>query len=343
MIKISSAGAKVLNHLVSCDGFYSDSSYRVQTHAHSDHTKKFASSLIHTIVATTPTLEILSHQNNIPMLMERPHVHNIGVNDFIEFEDCKIQFKDAMHMIGSVQVAIEYTNGDCIGYSGDFSAHAINNPINVDYLLVDSTYGHPESVRNFTQDQASQVLIDLIGDNFRLAPIYLKANMGTLQKSLSKINNAFHFLPILITKKELELFNIYNKNGYTLNNLHIDNPLKEDIINIKDENKYIKIYSDISELPSDTSDHISIRLSSIFHRNSGILTKHSDNHYTVSISEHADFNETIEYIKNVNPKFVYTDPSTNSKYANNLSKEIKKLLGIDSKSAKVNRTYKWGK
>jgi len=246
-------------------------------------------------------------------------------------------------MIGSVQVAIEYTNGDCIGYSGDFSAHAINNPINVDYLLVDSTYGHPESVRNFTQDEANQVLIDLIGDNFRQAPIYLKANMGTLQKSLSKINNAFHFLPILMTNKELELFNIYNKNGYALTNLHIDNPFKEDIIDIKDEKKYIKIYSDRSELPSDTSDHISIKLSSIFHRNFGILTTHSDNHYTVSISEHADFNETIEYIRSVNPKFVYTDPSTSSKYANNLSIQIKKLLGVDSKSAEVNRTHQWGK
>lgn len=343
MIKISSAGAKVLNQLVSCDGFYCDSKYRVQTHAHSDHTKKFASSLIHIIVATTPTLEILSKQNNILMLIDRPHVFNIGANESVEFEDCKIQFKDAMHMIGSVQVAIEYSNGDCIGYSGDFSAKAINNPIDVDYLLVDSTYGHPDSIRNFTQDEANQILINLIGDNYIRAPIYLKANMGTLQKTLSKINNAFPFLPILISKKEMEIFNIYNRNGYSLSNLHIDNPFKEDIIDIKDENKYIKIYSNKNELPSDTSDHISIKLSSIFHRNSGILTTHSDNHFTVSISEHADFNETIEYIRNVNPKFVYTDPSTSSKCANNLSKEIKRLLDIDSKSAKVNRTYEWGK
>lgn len=343
MINISSAGAKILNQLVSCDGFYCDSKYRVQTHAHSDHTKKFASSLIHTIIATTPTLEILSKQNNIPMLINRPNVFNIGANESVEFHDCKIQFKDAMHMIGSVQVAIEFNNGDCIGYSGDFSSEAINNTIDVDYLLVDSTYGHPDSVRNFTQEEANQILIDLIGDNYIQSPIYLKAKMGTLQKTLSKINNAFPFLPILIDKKEMEIFKIYNRNGYSLSNLHIDNPFKEDIIDIKDENKYIKIYTNKSELPSDTSDHISIKLSSIFHRNSGILTIHSDNHFTVSISEHADFNETIEYVKNVNPKFVYTDPSTSGKYANNLSKEIKRLLSIDSKSAKVNQTYEWGK
>ena len=343
MIKISSTGAKVLNKLVSCDGFYCDSKFRVQTHAHSDHTRNFKSSLNQNVVATKPTLEILSQKNNLPKLLDRPHIYDLGVNESIEFDDCKIQFKDAMHMIGSVQVEVHYNNGQRIGYSGDFSAKAIENPIQVDVLLVDSTYGDPNSVRNFTQEQANNELIDVIGNNYLRGPIYLKGNMGPLQKSLSIINNEFPSLPILISSKDLNIMKVYNKYGYSISNFHIDNQLKKEIIDIRDENRYIKTYPNLSQIPSDISDHISINLSSIFHRRSGIITKHSDNHYTVSISEHADFNETIEYIKNVNPKFVFTDPSINNKYANNLAIEIKRLLSIDSKSAQVNQTYEWGK
>jgi Cft2 family RNA processing exonuclease len=343
VINISSTGAKVLNNLVTCDGFYCDSRYRVQSHAHSDHTKKFASSLSQNIVATTPTLEILSTQQSIPGLIERPYVFSLGANDLIKFEDCKIIFKDAMHMIGSVQVAVEFSDGNSIGYSGDFSAEAINNPINVDYLLVDSTYGHPDAVRKFSQEEAKQALIDLVGNNFIKYPIYLKADMGTLQKALSILNNEFQFLPILMNKKDKEVFDIYNKNGYSFDNIHIDNPFKKEIIDIRDENKYIMFYNNKRDLPSDTSDHISIWIKCLYHRNSGPLTVHGDNSYTVAISDHADFNDTIDYIRNVKPKFVYTDPTTNKKYANNLSNEIKKLLGIKSKPAKVNLGYEWGK
>jgi Cft2 family RNA processing exonuclease len=167
--------------------------------------------------------------------------------------------------------------------------------------------------------------------------------MGTLQNTLSIINNTFPFLPILMTNKDKKIFDIYNKNGYAIDNIHLDDPLKKEIIEIKDEKKYIKFYRNKSVLPSDTSDHISIRLKSVYHRNSGPLTVHGDNSYTVAISDHADFNETIEYIQNVKPKYVFTDPATSMKNASNLSKEIIKKLRIESKPAKVNTKYEWGK
>ena len=115
-----------------------------------------------------------------------------------------------------------------------------------------------------------------------------------------------------------------------------------EIWDIIDSKRFIKPYTNKHELPSDTSDHISIKLSGMFHRNSGPVARHLNNHYTVAISDHADFNETLEYIDSVNPKMVLTDPSSGKDYANNLSTQIRNKLNIDSHIININRPGAWG-
>jgi putative mRNA 3-end processing factor len=342
MIKISSRGARILTKEVVCDGFYFNSRYRIQTHAHSDHTNKFATSLSKEVVATKPTLQILEVNHSIPLLLHRKNVHELSIGKEIEFDDCKIEFKDAMHMVGSVQVAVEGLDEVRYGYSGDFSVNACDNPIDVDYLLVDSTYGSPHSIRSFNQSEAFSCLFEIVGEHYLNKPIILNGKLGTIHKTINKICNAFPNLPILIGKNDEKMFEIFNNSGYRNENIFIDDQLDFKIIKIRHEGRYLRAYSSKSDLPSDISNYVYINLSGIFHRNSGPVAKHNGDQYTVAITDHADFEGTMRYVKSVNPKRVFTDPLSNPEHARLLSLEIRSEFKIKASVAEIDKSKNWG-
>ena len=63
-------------------------------------------------------------------------------------------------MLGAVQVLVELEDGTRVGYSGDFQ-WPIEDVIQVDALVVDSTYGKPANVRKFTQGECEERLIEV--------------------------------------------------------------------------------------------------------------------------------------------------------------------------------------
>jgi putative mRNA 3-end processing factor len=56
-------------------------------------------------------------------------------------------------MLGAAQVEVQLDSGLRLGYSGDFQ-WPLDRPMEVDALVVDSTYGSPESIRQYTQAEA---------------------------------------------------------------------------------------------------------------------------------------------------------------------------------------------
>ena len=58
------------------------------------------------------------------------------------------------------QVEVELPDGKRVGYSGDFG-WPLNDVIKVDALVLDATYGNPQSEVNYTQSEADEAFIGL--------------------------------------------------------------------------------------------------------------------------------------------------------------------------------------
>ena len=142
---------------------------RVQTHAHSDHTRNWIDHIRpgKALVTTEPTREILSLEN--PHLRRNGNVHVVGHGDTInianlidtnnamrkiDLNDSSVTLYDANHMLGSVQVLLEdKTDGVRVLYSGDFGWPLDTIP-EVDFLVLDATYTLLREKPAWTREEA---------------------------------------------------------------------------------------------------------------------------------------------------------------------------------------------
>ena len=117
-------------------------------------------------------------------------------------------------MLGAVQVLVELDDGIRLGYSGDFQ-WPIDDVIQVDALVVDSTYGTPSNVREFSQADCEERFIALVRRQLTLGPVILKAHRGTLQRALQVLNGTIECTLIGSNRLQREV-QIYQDFGYTI-------------------------------------------------------------------------------------------------------------------------------
>lgn len=338
MISITSKGAILLGNKVSCDGFFYDNDFRIQTHVHEDHLRDFSSSLAYQIgvVTTQATLDLIAVVKNNPALHYRDNIHIINLNGTKTMDGLTIEFKYNRHMLGSVQVAITYQNGKRLGYSGDFS-WPLDEVIQVDELVVDCTYGDPDSVRELSRESMEDKLLELVADHVALNPVVIKGHRGTILRAMNTINEVIK-TPILVSNKLYKEIVVYNKHGYGFNNYY--SPKSGKYRDIFTDGHYIRFCGVGEEPPSDVT---TISLSGIFGRNHEPITSISENSFVLTYSDHADFNETIEYIKETRAKKVITDPTRSGTHrARTLARQIKQRLNISANAFNPQMDNRWG-
>lgn len=341
IVKINDKGTILLGDKISCDGFIDNKGFRIQTHVHQDHMSSFNTSLGHQrgVILTRPTLDLAAIIKNKPDLHDRNNIHIIRANESKDFEEFRVELLDSGHMLGSVQVAVEYKNTPKIGYSGDFS-WPLDNVIQVEELVVDSTYGSPESVRAVSQEDIEECLLELVNDNLTMNPVYIFSFRGTIQRAMNCINRNIN-TPIIVSKKLLREIEIFNKYGYGITNYFL--PFSNEGQEIIKNKKYIRFYGTGDMLPADTSGLTCINLKAIFGRHPYPIVDHGNNSFTIAYSSHADFEGTIEYVRASNAKRVLTE-SIRSGYENakKLSLEIKRRLNIYSTTYRPTSSHYWG-
>jgi putative mRNA 3-end processing factor len=130
------------------------------------------------------------------------------------FDDSRITLLSSGHMLGAVQALVEHSSGLRLGYSGDFSWPQ-EATIEVDGLVVDSTYGDPRRVRQYTQAEVEGQLYDLVRRSLKTGPIELIAHRGTVQRALQILNGNVA-VPILSSKDCHKETAVYRDFGYCL-------------------------------------------------------------------------------------------------------------------------------
>ena len=136
---------------------------------------------------TEPTRQLLITEFDAD-LPNRQNLIPIPVGSSIDVEGSFILLLPADHMLGSVQVSVHFDNGLRLGYSGDFH-WPLDEIIQVDELVLDSTYGSPRCVRMYSQEEAEGRLLELVRTRVKNASIHIKAHRGTLHRAMQVLRS----------------------------------------------------------------------------------------------------------------------------------------------------------
>jgi len=331
---VTGDGTIILGEAVTCDGFHYDIPIRIQSHCHKDHMDEFSRSKgLQTILMTEPTRDLLiaEYDADIPY---RENIIAVPMNNQIDLMDLEIKLLDNGHMLGSSQIEVKLSDGYRCGYSGDFD-WPLQEVIQVDSLVVDSTYGSPDSIRRFSQDEANEKLLDLVIRKAKSGPVYIKAHRGTLQRAITILNGEIKH-PITSSQSLYNEMEVYLRYGYNLSEVISVNT--EDGKKAHIDGNYIHLCRAHEKNPSDST---SIILSAYMSRMEEALVQYSDNAFAVALSNHADFTGTLEYISATGAEFVITDNTRGGK-AIELAQAIKRELGIKAEPSIVTHKNEWG-
>ncbi len=338
-IDVQGSGAVQLGNVISCDGFIYGYPIRVQTHIHEDHMNGFDSSKGHQrIIVTRPTFDLLLAIGNNADIPYRKNVEVVPLDRSISLEECQIVLTDNGHMLGSAQVEVTLPNGLRCGYSGDFS-WPLEKVIEVEELVLDSTYGSPDSVRRFTQEEANNCFVDLVVERVKVGPVLISSHRGTLQRAASCLDDAIK-VPIIASPRLCCELEVYQQYGYTLTNVFSTNA--REAKHAISEGRYIRLFGTGDRRPTDTSKATSITLNAYQSRLDDPVIEYSEKSFCVALSDHADYEETLEYVRTTGAKKVMTD-TTRGGHGVELAQALKRELGVDAQPSTNQYVREWGR
>ncbi|MEM1618346.1 MAG: MBL fold metallo-hydrolase [Desulfurococcaceae archaeon] len=306
-VNISWNGSIEFGNSFEIDG-YSGRPVRVISHAHADHLNELGNSVRNSkyILATPETLDLVEYLGYVEKsLLHLLKTKAVGLKYYEEFklgnETCTLLPAD--HIPGSAQVVVKIKDENIIlGYTGDFKLTGKTDVIqNPSVLVIESTYGHPIHVRPY-KSFIPQILVDLVLEGLRkYRRIYIYAYHGKMQEAMQILRNGGISEPFLLPDKVYELTALLERKY----NYRIGNYYKEDeaiftrtgVVVFKHFNLARKRKLDGSAL------HIILTGKLI----GDAFRKIDDHTYVVSLSDHADFNEIVEYVERSSPELIVLD------------------------------------
>lgn len=336
-INVTSSGAVLLGRNICCDGFKYGYPARVQTHIHVDHLDRFETSKgLQNIYLSEETRSLLISEFNSD-LRYRQNLVAAPKGKPIVVGDERITLIDSGHMLGAVQVQVEDESGIRYGYSGDFQ-WPLEQTIKVDALVIDSTYGVPESVREYCQEDAENAFLSIVLSRLQYGPIYIKAHRGTTERAVQVLCSNLP-VPLLGSERFCRQLAIYAQYGYFAD--PVIDAGSESGREIMRTDKYVRILTTGDKMPVSYPQGTTITLSAYMTKSQDPVLKFNEQAYRVSMSNHADFNGTLDYIKETGAKYVLTD-NTRGGNAVELASQIKARLDIEAYPSCVSRNELWG-
>ena len=333
-VDVFSNGAVLLGPNVICDGFvHQKYSYRVQTHIHDDHMVDFDRSKgFQNLVMSQETYELLIAERNAE-LGYRENLFPVEYHERFEIPDgSTVSLIPANHMLGSSQVLLELPIGLRVGYSGDFG-WPLNEIIQVDELVVDSTYGSPSSVRHYSQESAEARLQEIVCQSLRKGPVHIKAHRGTIERVLHILSSDVG-VPILASERLIKLVRVYQNYGFAVGQLEEHDSCTGRSAQL--ERSYVRLYSKGDGWGNTGPDNgTTIVCSAYTVSPHDPCRTYSNRSYRIGLSNHADFNETMEYIEATGAKVVVTDNTRQHgvKLAKSINERLKGVLAMPSTNA----------
>lgn len=279
---------------ISGSEFYLDARKRAPlsfiSHAHSDHARRHEQ-----IIATPATISLMAQRHRKLNAIRLDYYQKYSINDF------SIELLPAGHMLGSAQILIE-RNGTRLIYTGDFkpghnrTAEALEvRQANI--LIMESTFGAPQFV--FPKEwEIIERLTKFIDNCFRsgIVPVVMGYALGKSQEALKMLGELD--FQISIHPSLAPIVQVYEQHG------------------IQFKNYQIYQGEDLRERALLVPPHLarSHAVTKIWRVRKLMLTGWAidpDAKYryaadeVLAFSDHADFNQLIQFVHQVQPEKVF--------------------------------------
>jgi len=322
---VTAQGAILLGKHIACDAFDEAKPLRVVTHAHSDHMLGLKKSLRSCeTVLMTPTTKDLIDVLKGPLFLMIGKVETLGYDEPLAYEEEQIRFYSADHIPGAAQVMVEDPEGTRILYTGDFRLSG-TPVIETDVLVMEATYGSPHRVRPF-KEAVEDALVSLVETGLRNGPVYIFGYHGKVQETMQILHRTRVREPFIVPEKVFHVCKICERHGMRLGRYLLSSDERAEKM-IRGNESYIAFYHMASRRYVGR-ENFRVYVSGWEFREP--CRQIGDREYILSLSDHADFEELIQYVKWSRPKMVITDNYRIGE-AKTLAKEIKRRLNIPAK------------
>ncbi len=246
---------------------------------------------------------------------------------------------DSGHMLGSAQVMCEHADGYRTGYSGDF-AWPVEEVIEVDELVLDSTYGSPDRQRTYSQEDAEDALRTRVMEKVGQGPVYIYAHRGTLQRAMCALAELTQF-PVLVSDKQMKEALVYQRFGFGIGSL-IDARSPEGSA-AQAEGRFVLLEGRGDRPEMNRPVGYSMRLTAMFSRLDDPILEIDQDSCQVAMTNHADFAGTLAYVQESRASRVLTDNVRGPKGVE-LAQALRERLGIDARpgSPITSGSREWG-
>lgn len=303
-IDVFANGAVTLGDHIVCDGYLAGRAYRVQTHIHDDHMAGFNTSKGEQDFLLSPgTYDLLVAEKNADLPYRINFLPLQAGSSQPLLDGSSVELVPSNHMLGACQVAVTLPCGSRLGYSGDFG-WPLERVIQVDQLVVDSTYGSPRSVRPYSQEEVEARLWEIICHALRAGTVHIRAHRGTIERVLHLLGQGTG-VPVLASDRLIREVNVYRRHGYAVCDLvSIESEAGRDALK---ERSYVRVYSKGDGFPNELVEGTSLICSAFMCGPEDPVLQHSERVFRVALSNHADFEETLAYVRETGAKRVVTD------------------------------------
>jgi len=337
-IDVMQMGAVLLGDNVVCDGFHRARRFRVQTHIHDDHMDEFDTSKgFQDIFLSEATHSLLKAEYDADLLV-RQNIFSLPAGARHDVDGDSLILVPSGHMLGAVQAVLETRSGTRLGYSGDFQ-WPMEDAVEVDYLVLDSTYGRPTSIRRYTQEDAEVRFMELLHRTLKLGPVNITAHRGTIERALNVMAGNIN-VPILGSDRLCREVGVYQEYGANVAPVIFHKSPEGKAARASE--RYVRLFSKGDGTPPELPKASSITLSAFMTKPDDPILEYSDRAYGVALSNHADFEGTLEYVRATKAKYVVTDNARGGGGAVELAQEIMARLRIQARPSSNEGGYEWG-
>lgn len=324
-VDVTRSGAVILGSQTACDGHEEGIPLRVVTHAHYDHLLGLERSLKEctSVVMTEATKELLEVLRG-PHKLRSGNVVTLRYEEPLQIGDENVTLYYADHILGSAQVLVENSSGERLLYTGDFR-YPGTPVIDADVLVMEATYGDPGQTRPF-QGFVKSLLVSLVERSLQAGPVYIFGYHGKLQEVMQILFDAEIWTPFILPKRVLQVTKVCEKHGMRVGD-YIPSDSEEARELIRRRQPYVAFYH------MNSRSRVGVDATRIYVSGwefERAVRRISDREYVVALSDHADFQGLMSYVKECKPKMVITD-NYRVGSATALAKEIRRRLGIPAK------------
>jgi Cft2 family RNA processing exonuclease len=327
-------GTVILGSKVACDGMIDEKMETlVFSHAHRDHLEHSYIANAYTLdksVVMTEETRLLAATYGNTNLETNFHLQTVNPQEALNFNDYSVELFEAKHILGSVQILVDYKKEGKFLYSGDFGAEVINIPES-DFLVIDSTYSEMFSKNSWSQESAFNELRQEINSVIQESPVFIVGDPGVLEIALHELAFWDKIPKIISRDKEKKWANIYKSKNFDLPVVLSEESDEEEVRSLKFEN-YIQTAHNRKNIGDNPGGKVFVL------KNFGIdrhepINKINTNQYLVGLSSHAYGESLFKYIEKVNPSVIVTDYFRGKNNAKTLATSIEKEMGIKTYSS----------